>query len=877
MRAGRTITAAATGALVAAGSLFLSTGAVRAAPAGTPHLPDLQTIIPTSAFSVVQTPAGKEFRYTHLVYNNGPGPLEIQPSYDDATGGYQGMQEIFTHDASGHWSQVSQRRVPDTFVYHAEHGHFHFPLASFGLYQVAPGGGIGAPVAMSPKVGFCIDDSYIQNSTIEHSGVFVGTRSQCTDPTGLRGLSVGGADEYDYRDPGQAIPVDGVADGTYWFKAVSDPNNDFVESSEANNETDVLVTIAGSTVTAGEVRHPDSTPPDATLTAPAEGAVVKGQVELTASTPLASPAKVEFVVDGTVVGQAPTDTAPYTVAWDSTSVVDGTHWLAARVTDALGRTGTSPVAAVVVGNIAPPPSTDPLTVSGTAYSDGAGARTASIGGLKGGNLVLALVASDGPSGSSQTAPVTGGGLTWTLVRRANARSGSSEVWKAVLPASTTSVTATATPSGGAFDASLTLLAFDGSAGVGASEAAGAATGAARATVTTTQDGSWIFGVGNDWDGATARTLASTQTMRHQFVDSAHGDTFWSQSTKAVAPHAGTPVGIGTTAPTTHQWNLAAVEVLAADYTPPPPDETPPVVTISDPEEGTTVSGQIALGATAADSVGVASVAFLVDGVAVGSPDTTPPFMVPWNTTKASFGTHSISARATDEAGNVGTATPVSVKVDNRAGPPAAITLDGKVTRLAKGVLTATGLTTKKRGDVLVAFVALDGPNGARRQAATVSGAGLHWSLVKRANTQGGDAEIWTARATGLLSKKSVTAKPAVSGYTGTLTVLAFAGASGTGVAGAAGAPSRAPSIYLPGVAWGSWCYAVGNDYDRAVGRTVASGQVLRAQYVVTSVGDTFWVQSTAAAAPGTSLVTLADRAPTTDQWNLAAVEIRARH
>ncbi len=96
---------------------------------------------------------------------------------------------------------------------------------------------------MSPKVGFCIDDSYIYNSTIEHSGTFIGSRSSCADPSGLRGISVGGADEYDYRDPGQAIPIDGVADGTYWFKAMSDPNNDVVEADESNNETDVKVTI----------------------------------------------------------------------------------------------------------------------------------------------------------------------------------------------------------------------------------------------------------------------------------------------------------------------------------------------------------------------------------------------------------------------------------------------------------------------------------------------------------------------------------------------------------------------------------------------------------------------------------------------------------
>ena len=98
-------------------------------------------------------------------------------------------------------------RVPDAFVFHAAHGHFHFPLAAFGLYAVAPDGGIGAPVAVSPKNGFCIDDSYIYDNTVVHAGAFIGTKGSCADPTTLRGLTVGAADEYDFRDPGPGDPV----------------------------------------------------------------------------------------------------------------------------------------------------------------------------------------------------------------------------------------------------------------------------------------------------------------------------------------------------------------------------------------------------------------------------------------------------------------------------------------------------------------------------------------------------------------------------------------------------------------------------------------------------------------------------------------------
>jgi hypothetical protein len=52
-----------------------------------------------------------------------------------------------------------------------------------------------------------------------------------------------------------------------------------------------------------------------------------------------------------------------------------------------------------------------------------------------------------------------------------------------------------------------------------------------------------------------------------------------------------------------------------------------------------------------------------------------------------------------------------------------------------------------------------------------------------------------------------------------------------------------------------------------------AGQVLRDQWIDSGVGDTFWVQSTAAPNTAPGLVTIHDNAPTDDRWNYAAVEI----
>jgi glucose/arabinose dehydrogenase/PKD repeat protein len=100
----------------------------------------------------------------------------------------------------------------------------------------------------------------------------------------------------------------------------------------------------------------------------------------------------------------------------------------------------------------------------------------------------------------------------------------------------------------------------------------------------------------------------------------------------------------------------------------PADTTPPTVAVTAPATGATVSGAVTVGATATDDVGVVGVQFLLDGVNLGAEDTTSPYSASWDTTSAANGAHTLSARARDAAGNVGTAATVAVTVNNGAVP-----------------------------------------------------------------------------------------------------------------------------------------------------------------------------------------------------------------
>jgi hypothetical protein len=196
---------------------------------------------------------------------------------------------------------------------------------------------------------------------------------------------------------------------------------------------------------------------------------------------------------------------------------------------AAGTLVASGSAVTLVVSTGPPAAS--ITVDTTVFSDGAGTRnTAAFSTTAPGAVLIAFGSSDGPiAAGSQTLTISGAGLTWTLVQRSNMRAGTSEIWKATAASQLTNVTVRSTQSNATYNQSLTVVAFKGAAGTGASAAANGATGAPSVTLVTTAAGSLVYGVGNDWDRSVARTLGAAQTMIHQMADTTSGDTYWVQA------------------------------------------------------------------------------------------------------------------------------------------------------------------------------------------------------------------------------------------------------------------------------------------------------------------------------------------------------------
>ena len=144
---------------------------------------------------------------------------------------------------------------------------------------------------------------------------------------------------------------------------------------------------------------------------------------------------------------------------------------------------------------------------------------------------------------------------------------------------------------------------------------------------------------------------------------------------------------------------AAVTVTVS---PPPvgPDNTPPTLTITTPANfAAGLAGTVNFTANANDNVGVASVEFQLDGVALGAADTSAPYATTIDATRHALGQHVLRARARDTAGNVSAWVTATVNFSGGATQPAGFTRD---VNWITGLSSATAFAQAPDGRLFVA-------------------------------------------------------------------------------------------------------------------------------------------------------------------------------
>jgi hypothetical protein len=300
---------------------------------------------------------------------------------------------------------------------------------------------------------------------------------------------------------------------------------------------------------------------------------------------------------------------------------------------------------------------------------------------------------------------------------------------------------------------------------------------------------------------------------------------------------------------------------------------PPTVRIVNPIANETLSGTVPIAAEAIDDTAVSSVRFWVDGRPLGRPLTRPPYVIHWSTTGVASGRHRISVLATDPIGNAAESA-AAVTVQNPPLPMTCFVLQARLSAEGRGAATTPAFHTATPGETLLAFVSADGPEGARRQTAAVSGAGVRWELVERANGASGDSEVWMATAHKILTGGEITATLSNQAFDESLTVIAMEGVKGVGSRARGSGTTGAAHLELATSAATSLVFAVGNDADRAVSRVLPSGWVPLDQRLNARIADTFWSQYTNQPTGRRGTVVAVEAAgAVTDQWNLAAVEL----
>jgi hypothetical protein len=461
----------------------------------------------------------------------------------------------------------------------------------------------------------------------------------------------------------------------------------------------------------------DTTPPEVALTSPAQGAFLRHSVvlEATASDSGGGVAKVEFYRGTTLLG---TDTsAPYSMSWSTTGVADGAHTFSVKAYDNLGHIGTSPGVEVIIDKTSP---SEPALTAPAAYTLVRG--TIQVSATTSDNLGVARVefyVDDTRMGTDTSAPYE---VSWdttaladgahTLRATAYDHAGNWRSSGMNIPVTTDNTppdaALTAPGQGALLRGSVTLEAT-------ASDTRGVARvefyrGTTLLGADSTAPYTWSWNTAGVGDGAWTlwvKAYDKTGNVRASAGVEVSVDNT-APVTAVSAPEQGTRVrgsvpvsatasdavgvervefyadttllGTVTTAPYVVSWDTTAgaqgsvtlttraydavghVTVSAGHGV--SVDNGVPTVAITSPANGAsfflTVSTTIQ--ASASDNVGVTQVVFY-DGASVIGTDSTAPYSVSWNLLNAAKGTHTLTARAHDEAGNVTTSAPISVKVN----------------------------------------------------------------------------------------------------------------------------------------------------------------------------------------------------------------------
>ncbi len=414
-----------------------------------------------------------------------------------------------------------------------------------------------------------------------------------------------------------------------------------------------------STSTEKTLLTTDTTVPTVSLTAPANGATLRGSsVALTATaSDNVAVAGVKFYIDGVLIGSEDTVSA-YTGTLDSTGSTDGSHSIVAVARDTSNNYATSTAATVTIDNTAPTAaityspnravkSGTSLTITATFSEAMANSPVPKIAITGANSLSAADMTKTDTTHYTYAFTVGSGNGTATVSLSTGTDGAGNAITSTPTSGATFTVdnTAPSTPT-------ITSIAGDnmiGSGELSAIHVIGTAEANSLVSVTLSDGTRSKTGTQQLSGGATSFdiTIDGTAASPSAF----HDGTITPSVT--VTDAAGNTSSAATTPTATQDSSIA--------------DTTAPSVSLTAPSTGATIHGSsVSLAATASDDSAVAGVKFYIDGVLIGSEDTVSAYTGTLDSTAKSDGSHSIVAVARDTSNNYATSTAATVIIDNTA-------------------------------------------------------------------------------------------------------------------------------------------------------------------------------------------------------------------
>ncbi len=409
-------------------------------------------------------------------------------------------------------------------------------------------------------------------------------------------------------------------------------------TSGAHELTAIATDMAGNASTTAAVSFSIGvTPPAVTIAAPPNSTFARGTVTVNANvTGGALPDSAQLYVDGVASG-APVTSSPYSFAWNTIGVTDGSHTLMVRVTDAQSRTASSAVVNQTVDNTAP--STFVIAPAAGSFFQGSLPATAHASDVFGVKSVQFAI--DGTLvGAAITGPDGGSGFNYSA---------------------TLSLTGLAN---GAH--ALTSVVTDSAGNTATSAPVSFSIGSGPATVVVTVPPDWMFA---------SKTIPVTATVTGgspPFAATLLVDGVATAVVPTVVGNAYTFAWNTTTvADGTHTIQVSAMD--AANLTSSSTvlhetvDNTLPTAVMYQPTAANSRNnGPTTFQVHASDTFGVKSVQFTADGIPVGPLLTAPDagqsylYTITFDTSTLTAGSHGISAAVTDQAGNIANAALVTI-------------------------------------------------------------------------------------------------------------------------------------------------------------------------------------------------------------------------